>query len=175
MKAHNDGWFSLELPEIIKVNQLVRNEIQIDAFFEWYNFLNSHEQYTLIYNLFEFAYQAGTDDEIWVEAIQLSKLSENFTVFEIQKLIRAGFRESTFPNWFKLHEYLQSLQEENRKDVFLLAIYIFGLAEGRVYANETPESCNHWWHRDLLNESIVKSILKDPKFYMTSMQDDLKK
>jgi hypothetical protein len=56
--------------------------------------------------------------------------------------------------------------------VFTFAVYLFGLAEGRVFAREAKESCNHWWHRDLLDPRVVAAILNDPHYYRTSLKDD---
>jgi hypothetical protein len=36
----------------------------------------------------------------------------------------------------------------------------------------SKESCNHWWHRDLLDDRVVEARLADPTFYNTSMKDD---
>ena len=43
-----------------------------------------------------------------------------------------------------------------------VAVFMFGLAEGRVFAAEMKASCNHWWHRDLLNPAVVQSLLNNP-------------
>jgi hypothetical protein len=42
----------------------------------------------------------------------------------------------------------------------------------RVYRGESKECCNHWWHRDLLDERVVRDLLSDPHFYLTAMKDD---
>jgi hypothetical protein len=51
-------------------------------------------------------------------------------------------------------------------------VYLFGTAEGRVYQGATREGCNHWWHRDLLDERVVQALLNDPQYWRTSMKDD---
>jgi hypothetical protein len=37
MKEHEEQWFSLELPEIIRVNQLIRRDINVEGFNSWRN------------------------------------------------------------------------------------------------------------------------------------------
>ncbi len=71
-----------------------------------------------------------------------------------------------------LHAWLLELSETDRLIVFALAVYLFGKAEGRVYRQEEKQWCNHWWHRDLLDERVVNAILNDPMFYTTAMKDD---
>ena len=158
----------LGLAETIKINQLVRNKIRVDAFCEWYNYLDDAKQLTLIWTLWEFACQAHVYDDIWIEALKLTGLSEHLSVSELYKIImRDG------PDWRRLYEFLISTKNEDRYTIFMFSIYIFGLAEGRVYKVCTVQSCNHWWHRDLLKKSVVESILNDPEFYMTSKKDDV--
>lgn len=41
-----------------------------------------------------------------------------------------------------------------------------------MYRGESPEYCNHWWHRDLLDERVVQDLLNDPRYYVTAMKDD---
>ena len=41
MKRNEDGSVYLELPDIIRVNQLVRERIDFDGFKEWYDSLSA--------------------------------------------------------------------------------------------------------------------------------------
>jgi len=65
------------------------------------------------------------------------------------------------------------LEGDQQQEVVLrLLVYLFGYAEERIYSRETEEWCNHWWHRDLLDERVVNDLLADPEYYRTSMKDD---
>ena len=170
MKEHEEQWFSLELPEIIKVNQLIRRDINVEGFNSWYEQLSVPERCALIYSLFEFAYQAGFDENIYAEALSAANLETDHPLIGKFKT----FIGKNYPDWLSFHKWIMELPEAGRFEIFTLAVHLFGRAEGRVFRNEQKEWCNHWWHRDLLDERVVNSILNNPEFYMTSMKDDEK-
>jgi hypothetical protein len=71
-----------------------------------------------------------------------------------------------------LADWLMERDEEERKTLLPLLVYYFGLSEGEVFARETAENCNHWWHRDLLDSRVVCDLLKNPEYFLTSIKDD---
>ena len=168
MKEIENGWFHFELGEILRVNQLIRGEINLAGFKAWYEQLSQPEQCAFIYQLVEFAYQAGVDEGVWRESLDAAALQSGDLLVEQA----AGFLRRNFPEWSDFHDWLRKLPDSDRLAVFTLSVYLFGIAEGRVYRNEEKAWCNHWWHRDLLDERVVQDILNNPKFYMTSMKDD---
>jgi hypothetical protein len=168
MKKVEDGWFHLELVEVIRMNQLVRGKIDLDGFTAWYEQLSQPEQCMLIYQTVEFAYRAGVDEGVWSMALVAINLENNHPIIE-QVL---SFLRRSFPEWTHFHNWLAQLSDSDRLTIFNLAVYLFGIAEGRAYGNEEQSCCNHWWHRDLLDERVVRDLLRDPKFHMTSMKDD---
>jgi hypothetical protein len=167
MRNSEEDWFSLELSEVVRVNQLIRRRIDFEAFKEWYERLSAPEQFALIFTLFEFAYQAGADESAW-RALTTAHLENHDQLIERAK----SFLEGIFADWSKFHEWVMRLPDSERFTIFTVAVYLFGVAEGRVYRNEKKEYCNHWWHRNLLDERVVEAILNDPKYYLTSMKDD---
>jgi hypothetical protein len=170
MQENEKGSFCLELLEIIKVNQLVRNQINFDAFKTWYTKLSVGEQQALTSTLLEFAYQAGVDNLVWDEALTLGK---NLITNDLaQSFISFHMLEPGFYDWGGLHKWQKELSDIDRDAMFALAVYLFGTAEGRVYRQERKEWCNHWWHRDLLDSRVVEALLTDSQFYMTAMKDD---
>lgn len=160
---------SLELTEIIKVNQLVRNRIDFVEFIEWYGRLSSPNQRALIRTLFEFAYQAGVDEEVWREAIIVGGIQIDTLVPQIKAFHNDDLG---FHDWGGFLEWLSEVSDEDRSDVFRISVSLFGTAEGKVFQKEKKEWCNHWWHRDLLDDRVVEAIKSDPRFFMTSMKDD---
>ncbi len=163
-----EGWFQLELAEIIRVNQLVRGEIDLAGFMSWYEQLSPPEQHALTYSLVDFAYQAGVDDSVWSEVLSAAHLESHAQLcVQVKSSLEGIFRD-----WSMFRGWLQQVSAPEMFLVFTLAVYLFGVAEGKVYRNEKKEWCNHWWHRDLLDERVVKDILRDREFYMTSMKDD---
>ena len=160
----------MSLHDIIKINQLVRGRIDIDGFEEWYRQLSTHQQLALINCLYMFAYQAGADEHTWAEALSLAEpgsdlvIAQNIKSFHVAEL---GLHLSgDFDSWLK------NLSEDYRYTTFVILVYLFGVAEGSVFRNETINSCNHWWHRNLLDSRVVEAILGDPEYYRTSIKDD---
>jgi hypothetical protein len=156
-----------ELPDLIRVNQLVRGRIDFDGFRAWYETLPPEQRRALTYLLCEFAHQAGVRAGTWDEALAASGLPASDPV--VQRLWFARRAESPV---FPLYEFVVAVPEEDLPAVFRLFVYLFGTAEGTVYRGERKEWCNHWWHRDLLDERVVRELLADSRFYMTAMKDD---
>ena len=167
MKEVGDGLFQLELSEIIRVNQLIREKIDLDGFTAWHRQLSLSEQRALVGCLLEFAWQAGVDETILDEAILAADLESSLAAKTTSLLRKPHFLDLvSFDHWLK------QLAEPDRFAVFTFSVYLFGIAEGGVYRNEQRAYCNHWWHRDLLDERVVQDLLNDPQFWATSMKDD---
>jgi hypothetical protein len=169
MKYGPNGTVSLELADIIRVNQLVRNQIDFEGFQEWYDSLSVPEQTALITSLFNFAFQAGTEEEIYEEALNAASLDLENPLVVQAKSFHKPYR---FLNLFEMDPWLTQLDKVERFTVFKMCVYLFGTAERKVFQGETKESCNHWWHRDLLDERVVQALLDDPQYWRTSMKDD---
>jgi hypothetical protein len=169
MKYDENGSAYLELPDIIRVHQLVRGGIDFDGFKRWHDSLSIPEQSALTATLCEFAYQAGFDEDTYSDALSGASLDASNPLVVHAKSFHKPYE---FLNLFGLYTWLTQLDEAKRLTVFKLFVYLFGKAEWACYQEETKESCNHWWHRDLLDERVVQAILNDPRFYRTSMKDD---
>jgi hypothetical protein len=157
----------LKLADLIRVNQLVRGGIDFNGFRIWYDTLPPEQRRELTNLLCELAHQAGVANASWDEALAASGLSAVDPA--VQRLWSA--RRAEFPV-FPLCEFVGAVSEEDLPTVFRLFVYLFGIAEGKVFQGESKEWCNHWWHRDLLDERVVQDLLRDPQFYMTAMKDD---
>jgi uncharacterized protein DUF5958 len=155
------------LADLIRVNQLVRGRIDYEGFRAWYAALSSEQRRALTNLLCEFAHQAGVTGDTWDEALAASGLSPSDPV--VQAVRSAGQGEDPI---FRLYEFVVAVPEEDLPTVFRLFVYLFGMAEGRVYRSESKMHCNHWWHRDLLDERVVRDLLSDSRYFMTAMKDD---
>jgi len=164
----DDDFFTLELAELIKVNRLVRGSINLEDFCSWYDSIPAGEQSALLYHLHLFAQQAGCDKQIWQRAVHETEYTDD------DPLVRAvaSFRGGYSPELAGEYEWLSSLDATKRRHLLSLYVYLFGYAEARVFARETEKCCNHWWHRDLLDERVVHALLTDADFERTSMKDD---
>jgi hypothetical protein len=170
MYEYEIGRFWLELPDIIKINQLVRNKINIEGFQAWYAGLSIGERVALIDTLLEFGYQAGIDNRVWEEALATNEGAIREEI--VQSLRSFHTEELGFHDWGGFQSWRAALSDVDRDALFVLSIYLFGTAEGRAYRNERKEWCNHWWHRNLSDPRVVEALLGDPRFYTTAMKDD---
>lgn len=156
------------LPELIRINQLARGGVDFAGFQAWHDSLSLEEQTALILHLNMLAWQAGCDAELIRRAITAAQLNEDDPLIQAGSLFIAGFSREHG----QLDAWLLGLQAEERAAVFRMYVFMFGFAEERVYSQETEENCNHWWHRDLLDERVVEALLRDPRYWATSMRDD---
>ena len=158
MRIYDNGWAELELTDLIRINQLVRRTIDFPQFQRWYESLEVAGQAALAAELAELAHQAGFDEALYAEAMAEAG-------FEAGDPLLAGPRRPAYGR-------LLQLPDRERALAFKQAVYLFGKAEGSVYRRETKASCNHWWHRNLLDERVVRAILNDPSYSRTAMRDD---
>ena len=159
MKHYENGSVSLELAEIIQINQLVQDCIDFDGFKRWYDSLSDQEQCALTVTLCEFAYQAGFDEEIYEDAL----FEANIEVQNPLVVHATSFHKPyEFLNLFGLYTWLTQLNSTERFTVFKMFVYLFGKADRNRYDNkcEGKENCGHWWHQDLTDERVVQAILK---------------
>jgi uncharacterized protein DUF5958 len=154
----------------IKIHQLIRERIDVDAFETWYADLSIGDQQSLIKTLFLFAYRAGVTDATWEQAGSLGGFAGRATL--IDRIKSFHLTEIGLHDWIGFDSWLGGLSSHDKHATFLVSVYLFGVAEGNVFRNETVASCNHWWHRDLLDPRVVDDIITDPEYYRTSMKQD---
>ena len=160
----------MSLPDVIRINQLIRGRINIEGFKQWYAQLSPDEQRVLITRLHEFTYQAGVNEHTWAEALSSAGLSGDIPIVVDIKSFHLTEIGLHFSGDF--HQWLEDRPDDDRYLTFVILVYLFGVAEGSVFRNETVDSCNHWWHRNLMDSRVVDAILSDPEYYRTSMKDD---
>ena len=160
----------LERADLIRLNQLVRKQIDFEGFMRWYSSLEPNEQAALIGELCHCAYQAGVDESVYEEASRVSGFDRNDPDILVLKRVKThgGL------NVGGLVEWLDSSAPEVRIKAFQWFVFLFGVAERRLIASEDPKFCNHWWHRNLDDSRVVESLLMDPDFHRTSPRDDPK-
>lgn len=150
-----DVHYFLDLPELIRVNQLVRNGVDSEAFINWFESLNGEQRNTLIMKVLEFALQAhGRDDEIILEGIARAN-AEEFAP-KLLELLRDRNAHWCIGDW------LHTCSDEQKLAALKVVVEVFGIAEARrlsrcrnLAAEKKEWYCNHWWHRDLLNPLVV--------------------
>jgi hypothetical protein len=161
----------LEMSDLIRANQLIRGKVDRTGFIEWFDSLDGAEQCELAMRLAAFACEAGFDQTNLESAEASAAIAEHGPV--IQR-VREWTKETPKPQWQidQLRIWFSALPANDRRAAFILLACLFGEAEGRVFANETVENCNHWWHRNLQDPRVVEDLLSDPNAGNTSMRDD---
>lgn len=157
-----DGEVVLELRDLIRLNRLVRGGIDLDGYVAWFDELALDEQRALVAALVEFALQAGARAD---------------TLGEVDRLVTDGAwiddaRAVAARRVGDLRDVVAHAEPVQLAEHLRWAVYLFGAAEGRVFAGETAASCNHWWHRDLTDPRVVADLLSHPRPWSTSMRDD---
>ena len=159
----------MELPDLIRLNQLVRRTIDFDGFENWFQELSPNDRRTLVFTLSEFAQQAGVDNEVLESAVAYADWSSDHPSLKHVQALRQDNAMA-----IRLYDWIQGLSDTQLHEHLRFFVALFGTAERRVFSNEREEWCNHWWHRDVLDDRVVQDLLKNPKFYRTSMKDDAK-
>lgn len=167
-----DDYVKIELTDLIRMNRLVRGGIDLAGFGEWFAALELPERRTLIDRLVVHADEAGVDREVYAEALARAGLdASDGWVAQVGAAFWGG--DHARPRGILAIREAVHLTEGDELSRYLRwAVYLFGVAEGRVFAGETPDCCNHWWHRDLTDPRVVRDLLRHPRPTSTSMKDD---
>jgi hypothetical protein len=152
------------------MNQLIRGQIDLVGFSDWYKALPAEEQVALLCHLHLFAQQAGGREEVFRDAVAAARSQEEHLLVRLLASFRGDFSREL---GLTLEDWLTERDENERSSLLPLLVYYFGLSEGDVFARETVTSCNHWWHRDLMDSRVVRDLLNDPQYFLTSMKDDV--
>lgn len=159
----------MELTDLIRMNQLIRSRIDLAGFIDWYEALPHEERVGLLWYLHLFAQQAGGGEQAFRDATESAQLPEDHPLVRLMASFRGGWSGEL---GLALEEWLMRQEASDLRLLLPLLVYYFGFAEGEVFARETVESCNHWWHRDLLDPRVVRDLLNNPEYFRTALKDD---
>ena len=168
----------LTIHDVIRMNQLVRGEIRMQAFRDWFDSEDEEGQFLILRELVNFAYQIGGGRDRYVNAALARCESELGPELAAEF---AGLRDGWFPppedpappfpkklksalsnppHGRDLHDWLHEASPLRRAAAFPFFVYLFGLAEEEGRCRDM-EQCTHWWHRDLLDDDVVAEILRE--------------
>jgi len=114
--------------DLIKINQLIRERIDVDGFETWYEDLSFDDQQSLIKTLFLFAYQAGVTDATWEQAGSLGGFAGRATL--VDKIKSFHLTEISLHDWIGFDSWLGGLSSHDKYSTFLVSVYLFGVAAG---------------------------------------------
>lgn len=173
MRRHGEHVI-LELPDLIRMNRLVRGGIDIEGFAVWFEQLGDDEGRGLIDTVITYACEAGVTEPIYAEALRRAGLSvDDAWVATLTDRFRGDGPDRSHRGLQRVRDDIKVADRAELRRLLGWAVHVFGVAEGRVSA-DPAESCNHWWHRDLTDDRVVQDLLHDPKYYKTAKRDDLR-
>jgi len=143
----------LTTKELILLNQYVQGVVLKNEIENWFLSFEEVDKQSIVKSIWELATQAQIrESDIPIATINSGLKSTHTPVVIVSnddtKLYSRGYKLST-------------LKGTVLKQAFSLVIECFALAEKRRKENEDKLECNHWWHRDLSDEHIVKDILEN--------------
>ena len=118
------------MKNLIKMNQLIQERIDIDAFETWYADLSFVDQQSFIKTLFLFAYQAGVTDATWERASSLGGFAGRPSL--VDKIKSFHSTKICLHDWIGFDSWLGGLSSHDKYATFLVSVYLFGVAAGSL-------------------------------------------
>ncbi len=142
----------LTIQELLLLNQYVQGVVSKSEVTKWFLALKETEKQSVVKNIWALAIQAQVIESDIQDAIGAAGLKPTQTpVVMISKgnvsLHNRGYK-------------LSILKDTVLNQAFFLVLECFAIAERRRKEKEDPLNCNHWWHKDLSDERIIKEILE---------------
>ena len=103
----------MSVKDLIKMNQLIRERIEVDAFETWYADPSFGDQQSLIKTLFLFSYQAGVTDATREQASSLGGFAGRATL--VDKIKSFHLTEISLHDWIGFDSWLGGLSSSGRE------------------------------------------------------------
>ena len=142
----------LTTSELILLNQYVQGVVPRIKIDNWFLSFSEDEKQSLVKSVWLLAVQAQIREDDIPAATSVAGLKPTHTpVVMISKgsvsLHNRGYE-------------LSKLSGTLLNQAFFLVLESLALAERRRKEREDPVTCNHWWHKNLSDEKVIKEILK---------------
>ena len=145
---------SLTISEEIFINQYVQHIHGLEKMDRWFNSKDIHDKKRIVHNLLNMMIQAHpTYEEITNASIQLNLERSPATI----KLMNQNKPYSKF-GYELIH-----LPEADLVNCFNLLLETLSIADKRRFKKHCINGCNHWWHQDLSDQSVLKKLLEQRK------------
>ena len=143
--------FTIE--ELILLNKYVQHIITRETICNWFYSFEESDKKLIIKGIWMLALQAQVVESDIEKAAEYAGLKPTHTPVVMLSKEGEPFKNRGF-NLVKLKGVVLS-------QAFELVLECFVLAEQRRRFKEGSLPCQHWWHRDLSDEMIIKDILKN--------------
>lgn len=138
-----------EAQDIIRINQMAQGGRSLADASAWFSEHDAQEQRALIQTVGYLALQAGAVPADAKEAAERAGIKPGVPACV---LMGKGVPKQ------QLDKLLELPREENLRS-FSFLVGLLSVADARRKASKCAAGCNHWWHRNLGDEEIVKEIL----------------
>lgn len=143
----------LTISRLILLNQYVQGIVKREEVVLWYSCLDENDKQSAVKEVWMLATQAHVIEDDVLAATAEADLKPTHAPVQILKTCKMPFHRRGYE--------LATLKGTSLNHAFLLALECFALAERRRKEQEEPQKCNHWWHRDLADENIIRDILNN--------------
>ncbi len=143
----------LTIQELVLLNQYVQGVVLKKEIDNWFSSLEETDKQSVVKSIWVLATQAQViESDIFIATLAAELKPTHTPVVMISKgdvsLYNRGYR-------------LSELKGTILNQAFLLVLECFALAERRRKEKEGTSECNHWWHKDLSDERVIKEILQN--------------
>jgi hypothetical protein len=148
----------LPIQELVLLNQYVQGIVLREDIVHWYSSLDENSRKAAVKAIWILATQARILESDLTKAIDESGLKPTHTPVQMLKTKKMPFHRRGYA--------LANLKGTVLNQAFLLVLECFALAERRRKDSEDSATCNHWWHKDLSNENVLKERRKQNEQYV---------
>ncbi len=136
------------------MNQFTQKIHSLEEMNKWFESYDLLDKKAILCNLFNMVVQAHPTYEELVSSIEaLNKRNSPSAVKLLNKskpFCKYGYEICTLP-------------ERELTIGFDILLVTLATADGRRKQSESPDKCNHWWHKDLSSESYLQQLRMQSK------------
>ncbi|HRQ70516.1 MAG TPA: DUF5958 family protein [bacterium] len=141
---------TLTIDELIIINQYSQGIVEKSRLLDWYKSLKLEDQQSIIPQIWSLALQAKAREEDVAPAVEKAQLKLSNNPVVMLKSAKEPFSNRGYN--------LAKLKDKVLVQAFMLIIECFVVADKRKKTTDCANGCEHWWHQDLSDDQIIKSV-----------------
>ena len=139
----------------IFVNQYVHEIKSIEDLVAWFLSKDDSSKKDMVKAVFSLVIQSHPYQEELYKAIEISKVKKTATAVVMLTNPRKDY--------LKFGWEVAKLSGKELLNAWIILLNLLKIADTRRRVSENPKLCNHWWHKDLSNQSYIDKLLKEFK------------
>ncbi len=143
----------LTIQELVLLNQYVQGVVLKKEIYNWFSSLVERDKQSVVKSIWVLATQA----QVIESDIPIATLAADLKPTHTPVVMISKGDVSLYNRGYRLSELKGTILNQ----AFLLVLECFALAERRRKEKEGTSECNHWWHKDLSDERVIKEILQN--------------